>query len=198
MVTELRVYFEGHRALRPGFHRFFRQIVQAAREHRCRVELIACRAKAVSDFTKALQAHPNAWNILLIDGEGPDDGKLYQRLMQRSDWQPPSASAELRPSVYWMVQVMEAWFLADVGALESYYGRGFRKAALGAGSAVEAVPKERAFSRLKEATTGTAKGAYHKTKHAPAIPASINPEKVQQAAPNCKRLFDTVAAKLAD
>jgi hypothetical protein len=40
MVTELRVYFEGDKALRPGFHRFLKEIIEAARGQRCKFQLV--------------------------------------------------------------------------------------------------------------------------------------------------------------
>ena len=96
-----------------------------------------------------------------------------------------------------MVQLMEAWFLADTEALERYYGRSVT-AALRGNPAVEEIPKADVLDRLKRATRTTTKGEYHKTKHAPALLQSIKPETVREHCPNGDRLFATVLQGLAE
>jgi hypothetical protein len=73
---------------------------------------------SIHDSQDALESHPSSWNILLIDSEGPDDGQLFARLRL------PTAEQE---SVFWMVQLMESWFLAGIPALKLYYGKDFGK-----------------------------------------------------------------------
>jgi hypothetical protein len=177
LSNEIRIYFEGDDALRPGFKRFFSEL---SRRLRCRIEPVAGKSgdNARKDFAKGLKTHPNAWNILLIDSEGPT---------------PPQES----DSVFWMVQMMEAWFHADKEALEGYYKTGFRRSALKANPNVEEIPKADVEDGLKRAAKDTTKGKYHKTAHGPALLAAIAPAKVRKAAPNCERLFATIEQRLA-
>jgi hypothetical protein len=87
--------------------------------------------------------------------------------------------------IFWMVECMESWFLADIEALSRYYRRDLAEALRGNPN-VEEIPKEDVLARLKAATDGR----YHKTKDAPHILKRILPQRVKQAAPNCRRLFD--------
>jgi hypothetical protein len=63
---------------------------------------------------------------------------------------------------------------------------------------VERTPKRELLDFLKQATRRTVKGEYHKTRCARNILRSIDPEKVKATAPNCKRLFDVMVARLSD
>lgn len=104
-MSEIRIYFEGNKALREGFREFLRGLRDRARAARIGFELVACDATPAADFKDAVKKHPNAWNILLRDGEGAGLPK------------PPRANE------FWMVEVMESWFLADPEALTAYYAR---------------------------------------------------------------------------
>ena len=128
-LSGVRVYFEGHKRLRPGFRSFFSEICD-----RGRVFFIAGggRNQAIQDYKDAMRTHPEAWNILILDAEGPDDGRLFGRL---------SIRAASRESVFFMVQIMESWFLADVETLKNYYGEGFK--AIPRSDDVETVLNER-------------------------------------------------------
>jgi Domain of unknown function (DUF4276) len=192
MVRELRIYFEGDNALRQGFLSFLEEIYKTARLRKCRISLIAAGATPVEDYRIAVQTHRDAWNILILDSEGPDDGNLSAHLCRSK-----GLNMSCSDSLFFMVQLMEAWFLADAEALERYYGRGVA-AALRGNPAVEDIPKADVLDRLKRATRTTTKGEYHKTKHAPALLRSIKPETVRARCPNGERLFATVLRRLAD
>jgi hypothetical protein len=175
VVTEIWFYFEGAYALRAGFHKFLKEIVDRARNRRIKLHLRPCGATATEDYEIALRKHPDALNILLRDSDG-------------SEIPNPPEEAE-----FWMVELMEAWFLADPEALEEYYGSPFARTY---NPRVEEIPKADVLTRLKDATRHTQKGSYHKTKHAPHILERLDPTKVRNAAPNCERLFREVLAKL--
>lgn len=96
-----------------------------------------------------------------------------------------------------MVQLMEAWFLADPAAMAAYYGRGFRAAALEGPENVEDIPKKDVLAILERATRHTLKGAYHKTRHAPGILARVDPRKVQSRSTECTRLFTVLRALIS-
>ena len=196
MPTEIRIYFEGHRALKAGFSQFFADLRRRAKSHRCPFELISGGSGATTcrDFSIALKTHPNAWNILLKDSEGPDAGELSETLCREQGWDKAHCD-----SIFWMVEMMEAWFHADKDALEEFYGQNFNRGILRPNPKVEEIPKTDLERGLRDATRHTSKGNYFdsKTSHGPKLLAVISPGKVQKAAPNCKRLFETILAKLA-
>jgi hypothetical protein len=195
MVTEIRIYFEGDRRLRSGFDAFFATLRDRAREKRCSFHLIAAQGNPGRDFRIAIKTHPDAWNILLKDSEGPDSGALSSSLCEHNKWDKSQAE-----SIFWMVEMMESWFHADKDALERFYGPGreFRRNALKANPNVEQISKKDLEDGLSAATKGTSKGDYydHKTSHGPALLASIDPDLVKGSAPHCKKLFQAVLAKL--
>lgn len=86
-----------------------------------------------------------------------------------------------------MVQVMESWFLADVEALDSYYGQDFRRQALPRNPDVERVPKEDVERRLKLASRDIGKGEYKKSRDSFAILERLDPAKVIAASGYAKR-----------
>ena len=194
MLHEIRIYCEGDRLLKPGFHAFFAALRKQARDKRCDFHLIAAKGTPCRDFGIAIKAHPDAWNILLKDSEGPDSGDLSASLCKQHEWSPSHAD-----SIFWMVEMMESWFQADKEALKEFYSSGFRKNALKANPNVEQISKKDLKDGLSAATKGTPKGDYYdnKTSHGPKLLASIKPELVQEAAPHCREIFQAVLAKLA-
>jgi len=99
-------------------------------------------------------------------------------------------------NVFWMVELMEAWFLADPDALAAYYGDGFLRNAIGNSADVERVPKLDVVSRLKQATRSTTRGVYDKVKHAPHLLERLDGNRVRLRAEHCRQLFESVVAKL--
>jgi hypothetical protein len=184
MVSKVRIHFEGDPALREGFSEFFKELGATLG---LAPKFIAGKADPCGVFLLALETHPGALNILLIDSERPDDGKLFETICQ-----PKGIDARSRDHVFWMVQCMEAWFLADAEALRQYYGKDFRENAVRLNPEVEEIPKKDVFEALRTATKDTSKGRYHKTKHAPFLLKLIDPALVKQASAHCRRMFDRV------
>jgi len=191
MVTELRIYFEGDRKLKPGFHEFFKEIREIARSKRCRFQTIATGGTPLQDFQDGLASNPEAWNVLLLDSDMPMDVS-HADLCRRK-----RIDTSHEGSVFWMVQIMESWFLGDVDALKRYYGAGFDENVLKGSPRIEEIRKADVLSRLKRATKATKPGEYHKTKHAPDLLATIEPNLVRGAAPNCERMFRVILTALA-
>lgn len=191
MVSEIRIHYEGDPQLKEGFRRFFGKLAFESYSRRRRVRFIAGRGRSdvIHDFQDALESHPSSWNVLLIDSEGPDDGRLFARLRL------PAAQ---KKSVFWMVQLMESWFLADTQALKLYYGEGFREAQLRIKREVEQIPKQDVMKWLENATKTTQKGRYDKIGHAPRVLGLIDPALVREACPHCGRIFDTFHARLRE
>jgi hypothetical protein len=95
-----------------------------------------------------------------------------------------------------MVELMQAWFLADREVLGRYYGAGFLPNAIGDTADVERVPKTEVLNRLRRATRNTGKGEYHKVKHAPYLLERLDGTEVRDRARYCRQLFEAVMAKL--
>jgi len=97
---------------------------------------------------------------------------------------------------HFMVQMMEAWLIADLSALNRFYGPEFKEGALPKNPNVEEIDKKTLLSALKEASRHTSKGEYHKTRHGFKILEMADVSKVRQAAPHCNRLFKTLEEKM--
>ncbi len=196
MLTDIRVYYEGNRLLKPGFVQFFAELTSLAKEKRSAIHFISAGsgANACRDFGIALKTNTGAWNILLKDSEGPDSGNLSTSLCREYTWDKVHAD-----SIFWMVEMMESWFHADKDALANFYGEGFKKGALKANPDVEAISKSDLEKGLQNATRNTNAGGYfdNKTSHGPKLLARIDPKRVREAAPNCDKLFTAVLSRLS-
>lgn len=127
---------------------------------------------------------------LLVDSEGPvQPGKdPAEFLHDCQGWHFPPRQHH---RVFFMVQAMEAWLLADRDTLADYYGPGFRANALrGDEHRVETIPKDDLEPSLTQATRDTQKGGYHKTRHAYDLLAKIDPQKVESASLRAKDFHD--------
>ena len=202
MTGEVRVYVEGggdgkdtRSAIRRGFGEFLGELRDAARQRRTRWRIVACgaRSSALDDFLTGVGANPDAFNVLLVDAEGPITGSPRHHV----------ASADARATeaevdqIHLMVQMMEAWLVADVAALERFYGKGFRAKAIPEREDVEAIGKDELERALRQATRETQKGEYQKIRHGAKLLAEVDPSTVRGKAPHCDRLFTILAAKIA-
>jgi hypothetical protein len=100
-------------------------------------------------------------------------------LCQQNNWDKSHAG-----SIFWMVEMMEAWFHADKEKLAEFCGDDrFNKSALAANPNVEQIPKKDPIDGLKAATRKTSKGDYfdNKTIHCPKLLESIRPDLVPQS-----------------
>ncbi|NNC18780.1 DUF4276 family protein [Corallococcus exiguus] len=196
MVKEIRLYIEGggntnygKARLRAGFGQFFEEIVQRARRRNVRWQLILCgpRDAAFDGFRHALKDHPSAFNILLVDSEGPVSKPPWAHLATRDPWQRPENASD--DSCQLMVQTAEAWLMADPEALQGYYGKGFALGSLPKTNSVEAIPKTVLEGALDKATQGTQKGRYHKIEHCSDLLGKVDPALVRARSVHCERLF---------
>jgi len=87
------------------------------------------------------------------------------RLREREgdSWPRPEGATD--EQAHLMVQVMEAWFLADPDTLANFYRQGFLRNSLSPQKDIERLDKRRVFESLSHASNGTQKGSYHKTNH---------------------------------
>ena len=204
MTREIRIYVEGggdresKERMRLGFGEFLNEVRDMARRKRVRWRIVACgpRGAAIDNFRTALAEHPSAFNVLLVDSEGPVSGTPWEHLARRDRWSRPEGAEEKHCQL--MVQAMEAWFLADPDALESFFGNGFRRTRLSSRGDVEGIPKDDLAPSLDRAAAGTAKGGYDQGWHAGELLRRIDPGKVRGCATHCERLFVTLAAAIGD
>ncbi len=202
MSTPVRVIFEGDDRLRLGFSEFLRSVRNAAKQRGVSFRLIAGGGTPVRRFNIARRSDPNAVVLLLADSEGPvgEDPKQAPALQPHLQ----HLSGVRVEQVHVMVQLMEAWFLADREALRAYYGQGFRENRLPSAPNVEQVSKEDVLKGLADATEDTAKGRYVRArkgknvKHGRDLLRTIDPAKVCVAAPHCDRLLDALHAAITD
>ena len=166
------VYLEGGAHLRRPMRNFLRRAAGSD----INIDVDACRSRdrAIARFGRA--SSPDS--LLLIDSEGDDLQGLRQTVASRA-----RLSAVLERT-FFMVQLMEAWFLADREALQNYYGPTFNARLLPNNTQPETVLKDDVMNRLQAATRGTPKRLYHKTAHAPALLNLLNPAAVYDACPN--------------
>ena len=153
------------------------------------------RHEAFRDFCSALTQHRDDFVILLVDAEGEVKGNSWQHLSSREGdgWtRPRDATAD---QAQLMVQVVEAWFLADHSVLIDYYGEGFLSNSLPDQRNIELIAKQDVFRILKHATRRTQKGQFHKTRHGFDLLELSDPDQIRQASNHADRLFRILAAK---
>src|SRR5262249_27287060 len=128
----------------------------------------------------ALDMHPDAFNVLSIDSEGPVNNGPKAHWKRRDGWNLPDISAE---HYHLMVQMMEAWLAADREALRKFYGQRFNANAIPRTPNVEQLGKQDRESALKEATRRTTRGEeYHKIHHGSKILSQLDVSRVRKAA----------------
>lgn len=197
MVKEIRLYVEGggnknsRNELRKGFNSFFSELIKKAQDKGIALRTIPCgsRNSTYEDFAKAVEDHRDAFVALLVDSDGP----VTQTPWRHLTWDPCGRDDD---HCHLMVQMMEAWFVADADKLKEFYGRGFNENAIPRDKDIERIEKARLESALREATRHTSKKTYDKTRDAPKLLALIDAAKVRQASRHCSRVFDILIGQI--
>lgn len=204
MVKEIRIYIEGggndrdtKRQIRQGFSNFLKDLVQIARSKKIKWDIIVCgsRNNAFRSFMNALEDYPNAFNVLLVDSEASVTKPPWEHLKDRDNWN--SAGID-DTHCHLMVQSMEAWFIADIDTLKTFYGQKFKENSIPKIPNVEKIDKDSLEPTLKAATRDTSKGEYQKIQHASKLLEMLDVAKVRKAAPSCDRLFTTLAQLMGE
>ena len=204
---EIKLYVEGggkgsHKLatikLQQGFDAFFRDLKNAARAKKISFKIIPSSNTQTTyeDFLISVRNSPQSFNLLLVDSdEAIAENETARDFLQKKykKWLLKTIKDE---QCHLMVQIMESWFLADVDALKSFYGREFKESAIPKRKNVETIAKDTVEKSLAAATAKTQKAEYHKIEHGAKILELINPQKVRESAPHCKRLFETIAKEI--
>lgn len=198
-MVSIKIYVEGggdSNALkskcREGFSKFFEKA--GLRGHMPRIIACGSRKSAYDDFCTALSGNkPNEFIILLVDSEDPipEGCQPWNFFHNRAgdNWDKPTNATNNQ--AHCMVQCMEAWFLADKDALESYYGQGFNRNVFPGRNDIENISKNHVYQYLKDSTRhSVTKGEYDKSGHSFELLGLINPLLVMDASPSAKRLID--------
>jgi hypothetical protein len=195
MVKEIRIYVEGggdsqntKRQIREGFSYFFKDLIQSARSKRIKWAIIPCgsRDTAFRDFMNALEDHPDAFNLLLVDSEGsvPKNCSPRQYLKNTKNWNLDRLDDD---QCHLMVQMMEAWFISDIIALRGFYKQDLRENSIPR-SPVEEINDPKSI--LRRATSGK----YQEIQHVAKLLSLINVKTVRAASSHCDRLFEALEA----
>jgi uncharacterized protein DUF4276 len=190
--VSVRIYVEGGQGTtkngcRQAFRTFFEKVVP-----RGSFTVIASgnRGAAFKDFCLAQRQNREDYNILLVDSEASVAVDPWQHLATRQGdkWRRPTGVSD--DQAHLMVQVMEAWFLADRQVLADYYGQGFTAGSLPRRANLELISKRDVFRALRHASKNTrTKGEYHKTRHGFDLLELIDPNLVRTASAHADRLL---------
>ena len=113
-------------------------------------------------------------NLLLTDCEGP-----RENCPDRDNHR------------FYMIKIMESWFLADDRALQTWFGNGFKANRLRSTRNVELVPKRDVTKRLYQASSACGKKKYSgdKAGNASGILKLLDVDKVRNSSPEFDRLL---------
>ena len=153
------------------------------------------RAEAFRKYRTAMKRGAEGGSIcLLVDSEvSLEPGRLkweHVRLRKGDGWEKPKGADEKQ--IFFMVECMESWLLADKECLEEHFGKGFKVRALPKDLKVEMVSKTKALEGLNRAAKDTAKKGYSKGRDSFAILGKIDPKKLRESAPHAEEFFEWV------
>ena len=186
---------DGKAALRQGMNALLAPLKLAAERKALHWKLVCCgsRNAALRAFRRAEATNRDNFVALLVDAESPVSGSPSGHLAAHDRWDVTVADEDV---LHLMVQVMEAWIVADADALATYYGQGFRRNALPGARNLEDVPKRDVKQALHRATEQTTKGRYHKIRHARDLLHRVDLSRVRRRCSHCERFFNTIAARI--
>lgn len=204
---DIKLYVEGggkgsHKRatikLQQGFDSFFSELKEAARAKKISFKIIPAgnTQSTYDDFIFSVKNSAQSFDMLLVDSdEAVAESESARAFLQRKykKWQLKNIKDE---QCHLMVQIMESWFLADVDAVKTFYGKEFKETAIPKNDNVETIAKDAVEKSLNAATAKTQKAEYHKIEHGAKILEIINPQKVRKAAPHCEKLFRVIKEEI--
>jgi hypothetical protein len=201
VVKRVHIYVEGggkhsnkyaSDQVRRGFTAFIRGPL-GDKGDQIRVVSCGSREATFRDFLKGAQTNPARFNVFLVDSDGPVTGSAWEHLRSEAGWDMRGIEED---QCHLMVQIMEAWLLADAANLADYYKQGFNARKIPKVASVESVNKVDVLRVLDEATRVTKKGKYDKVAHGSKLLEKIEAGKVRKVADHCDRLFKTLTDKI--
>lgn len=194
-MVKITIYVEGggdtnnlKTKCRQGFSEFFKKL-------NLNPKIVACgkRSDAFKDFCRGLKnLKKDEHYLLLVDSEEPvTNQSVWQHVfLQGDNWQKPEKATE--EHLHFMVECMEAWFMADKQTVAVYYGKDFKQNALPQNTTIEAISKSDLYDGLKKATKDTTKGSYSKGGHSFEILSKIDANKVIAQSSHARKLRETL------
>jgi hypothetical protein len=194
-MVKITIYVEGggdtnnlKTKCRQGFSEFFKKL-------NLNPKIVACgkRSDAFKDFCRGLKnLKKDEHCLLLVDSEEPvTNQSVWQHVfLQGDNWQKPEKATE--EHLHFMVECMEAWFMADKQSVAAYYGNDFKQNALPPNTTIEAISKSDLYDGLKKATKDTTKGSYSKGGHSFEILSKIDANEVVKKSSHARRLHETL------
>jgi Domain of unknown function (DUF4276) len=162
-----------------------------------KLKIIPCggRGQAYRAFAIAVAQCKYDLAILLVDSEEvPRAESAWAHLQRRDEWAPLDAPAHL------MVVCMEAWLLADHGALREHFGNDFDEDKIPKWPKLWEVNKQAIYGALENATKGRDRkkgGPYGKGRDSFKILKLVDPKKLE-ACPHANALFEDLRHRLAE
>jgi len=156
-------------------------------------KVVACgsRSEAYKRFKTAVsQSGGGDSPLLLVDSEEPIAVAPWLHVLQRvgDGWeQPPGAKDD---HLHLMVQMMEAWFLADVPALKAYFGPKFQEGKLPKNNSIESISKDDIESSFTASVQDCPKKTYKKGRDSFEILGKIDPQLVAEKSRHAQRFLD--------
>lgn len=221
MVKTIKLYVEGggdNNSLRTECRKAFTIFLEKAglKGHMPRIVACGSRNDAYSSYRTAVENGESA--VLLVDSEAPvivpQNSQTYDvhnirtwepwwhlanRLgtdgQKADNWNKPKAVSDC--DCHLMVEMMEAWFFADIDALIDYYGQKFNSSAFPKNACIEKISKDKMISALNGATCHTSKGVYSKGNHSFEILERIDPSKVMNKSPWAARFIKLLLEKMS-
>ena len=184
--SRITIYVEGGSpgALKIECRKGFSQFLEKAGFRSRMPKVVACgsRSEAYQRFCTALsQADIDDSPLLLVDSEGPIAATPWKHVLQRvgDGWKQPDGAKD--DHLHLMVQMMEAWFLADVPVLKAYFGPKFQEKKLPKTKAIESISKDDIESSFTAAVQDCPKKSYKKGRDSFEILGRLDPQRVSNA-----------------
>ena len=199
MVSRVVIHFEGHSNLKIGFDKLFGNHKERARQKRIRFDMIAggANAETVKDFLRSCRRNPSDLNVLLIDSEmsAPSADEAIRALRSRRYWDANVSTED--GQLNFMVQAMEAWFIADPQAMARYFGNGFAVGRLPHPQNAESIHPNGLTDSINQALRGIGgrrRKKYDKVSDGARLLALIDEATVRRNCPAFGRLTDFLSS----
>lgn len=200
---DIKLYVEGggkgsHKRatikLQQGFGAFFGELKDLARERKISFVILPSgnTQSTYDEFIRSVAGAPEKLNLLLVDSDDAVPAGQTARAFLQNKYKKWKLQAVEDSRCHLMVRTMESWFVADLDALEKFYGQNFQRSAFPKNPNVEAIDKAAIENALDAVSSRTKKENYQKIEHGAKILESISAEKVRNAAPYCKKLFKVI------